>query len=169
MPDLSLGGRPRAVWVTAFPSRSGNEGRLFFTTATSSAILMRAPRELLSLRRDSGGVRDCARATFFLVSRTGAFRDAKVCPFTNTPDTHFVIDFHPSSPTCSSRVRCLGHGFKFASAIGELQADLLTDGRSRFDLSLFRLARFNRVIASIARDLAGAVILKKRVFACLSG
>jgi glycine/D-amino acid oxidase-like deaminating enzyme len=35
-----------------------------------------------------------------------------------------------------------GHGFRFASAIGELHADLLTDGSSRFDLQPFRLDRF---------------------------
>ena len=73
----------------------------------------------------------------------GAFRDAKVCPFTNTPDTHFLIDFHPSFPNVLISSPCSGHGFKFASAIGELQADLLIDGRSRFDLSLFPLARFS--------------------------
>jgi sarcosine oxidase len=67
----------------------------------------------------------------------GAFRDAKVCPFTNTPDTHFLIDFHPSYPNVLISSPCSGHGFKFASVIGELQADLLMDGRSRFDLSLF--------------------------------
>jgi sarcosine oxidase len=37
---------------------------------------------------------------------------------------------------------CSGHGFKFASAIGEAHADLLTSGRSRFDLTPFRIARF---------------------------
>jgi len=74
---------------------------------------------------------------------TGAFRDAKVCPFTDTPDTHFLIDFHPSLPNVLISSPCSGHGFKFASVIGELQADLLIDGRSRFDLSPFRLARFS--------------------------
>jgi sarcosine oxidase len=72
----------------------------------------------------------------------GALRDAKVCPFTNTPDTHFLIDFHPSFANVLVSSPCSGHGFKFASAIGELQADLLIDGRSRFDVSPFRLTRF---------------------------
>jgi sarcosine oxidase len=72
----------------------------------------------------------------------GALRDAKVSPFTNTPDTHFLIDFHPSFANVLVSSPCSGHGFKFASAIGELQAGLLVDGRSRFDVSPFRLARF---------------------------
>jgi len=39
---------------------------------------------------------------------------------------------------------CSGHGFKFASAIGELHADLLTGAAPRFDLSPFRLERLMR-------------------------
>ena len=35
-----------------------------------------------------------------------------------------------------------GHGFKFASAIGEIQADLLTKGKTEFDLSPFRIGRW---------------------------
>ena len=73
---------------------------------------------------------------------TGQLRDAKTCPFTNTPDTHFIIDFHRLFRNVLISSPCSGHGFKFASAVGELQSDLLTDGRSRFDLSLFRLDRF---------------------------
>lgn len=72
----------------------------------------------------------------------GTLRETKVCPFTNTPDTHFVIDFHPSFANVLISSPCSGHGFKFASAIGELQADLITRGQSRFDVSLFQFDRF---------------------------
>jgi sarcosine oxidase len=68
-------------------------------------------------------------------------RDARVCLYTNTPDKHFIID-----QVADGRVLllspCSGHGFKFASAIGEVAAELLCDGRSRFDLAPFSLARF---------------------------
>jgi sarcosine oxidase len=37
---------------------------------------------------------------------------------------------------------CSGHGFKFATAIGEIVVDLLTGSPSRYDLSLFRMTRF---------------------------
>jgi sarcosine oxidase len=37
---------------------------------------------------------------------------------------------------------CSGHGFKFASAIGEVQADLLITGQSSFDLTPFRIDRW---------------------------
>ena len=37
---------------------------------------------------------------------------------------------------------CSGHGFKFSSAIGEVLADLVTTGQSRFDLTPFSIGRF---------------------------
>jgi len=69
-------------------------------------------------------------------------RGSTTCIFTNTPDHDFVIDFHPAHPNVLISSPCSGHGFKFASAIGELQADLLTRGESRFDLTPFRIGRF---------------------------
>lgn len=71
-------------------------------------------------------------------------RERGTCLFTNTSDHDFVIDFHPKSPRVLISSACSGHGFKFASAIGEIQADLVTDGRSRFDLTPFRLSRFSQ-------------------------
>lgn len=68
-------------------------------------------------------------------------RESGTCLFTNTSDHDFVIDFHPLHPQVLVSAPCSGHGFKFASAIGELQADLLVDGNSRFDLSPFRIER----------------------------
>jgi sarcosine oxidase len=69
-------------------------------------------------------------------------RESVVCLFTNTPDQHFVIDVHPAHPRVIVSSACSGHGFKFASAIGEIQADLVTAGRSRFDLGPFSATRF---------------------------
>jgi sarcosine oxidase len=69
-------------------------------------------------------------------------RETGVCLFTNTPDHDFLIDFHPRHPQVLVSSPCSGHGFKFASAIGELQAELVTTGESRFDLSPFRIGRW---------------------------
>jgi sarcosine oxidase len=69
-------------------------------------------------------------------------RERGVCLFTNTPDRDFIIDFHPLHPQVLISSPCSGHGFKFASAIGELQAELLTTGKSRVDLSPFRIKRW---------------------------
>jgi sarcosine oxidase len=71
-----------------------------------------------------------------------AVRESDVCLFTNTPDHDFIIDFHPYCPQVLISSPCSGHGFKFASAIGEIQADLLMKGKSGFDLSPFRIDRW---------------------------
>ncbi len=55
----------------------------------------------------------------------GALRLAKVCMYTNSPDTFFIIDRVPDAPGVYASA-CSGHGFKFASAIGELLADMST-------------------------------------------
>jgi sarcosine oxidase len=65
-----------------------------------------------------------------------------VCLFTNTPDEHFVIDRLPDHPEIIVASPCSGHGFKFASVIGEVLAELVTTGSSRLDVSLFSYARF---------------------------
>src|SRR5882672_7129732 len=74
----------------------------------------------------------------FLPDAGGVLRSAAVCMYTNTPDEHFWIDRHPEQARALIASACSGHGFKFASVIGEVLADLVTSGQSRFDLSLFR-------------------------------
>lgn len=66
----------------------------------------------------------------------------RTCMFTNTPDEHFIINRLPGFEEVIVASPCSGHGFKFASAIGEILADLATARASRFDLSLFSLRRF---------------------------
>ena len=61
--------------------------------------------------------------------------------FTNTPDGHFVIDTLPDAPQVVVASPCSGHGFKFASVVGEVLADLATGRNPAFDLDLFRLDR----------------------------
>jgi sarcosine oxidase len=64
-----------------------------------------------------------------------------VCMYTNTPDSHFLIDEHPGAPRVLLASACSGHGFKFASILGELLADRLSGAPSALDLDPFRLDR----------------------------
>jgi len=66
-----------------------------------------------------------------------------VCLYTNTPDEHFLLDRHPEHANVFVVSPCSGHGFKFASAIGELVADWATQRVSRFDRSLFKFDRLS--------------------------
>ncbi|HEY2953717.1 MAG TPA: N-methyl-L-tryptophan oxidase [Candidatus Eisenbacteria bacterium] len=71
----------------------------------------------------------------------GRVRETAVCLYTNTPDQHFVVDLHPEHPQVVIASPCSGHGFKFASALGEVLADLVDGVAPEFDLGLFRLER----------------------------
>jgi sarcosine oxidase len=71
----------------------------------------------------------------------------RACLFTNTPDEHFLIDRHPAHPRVVVASPCSGHGFKFASVIGEVIADLVQRGETRHDTGLFRLDRFAGVLS----------------------
>ena len=64
------------------------------------------------------------------------------CIYTVTPDEHFIIDTLPGMPQVLVVSPCSGHGFKFAPAIGEIAADLVTKGATGHDISLFSMARF---------------------------
>ena len=74
----------------------------------------------------------------FIPDAEGSTRAATVCLYTNTPDSHFWIDHHPEYPNVWLGSPCSGHGFKFASVIGEILADAAMDRSPRFDLTLFK-------------------------------
>ena len=64
-----------------------------------------------------------------------------------------------SSSTCTPTTRrsriaspCSGHGFKFASVVGEIMADLAEKGFTRHDISLFRLDRLTATRWPPGRD-----------------
>ncbi len=78
----------------------------------------------------------------YLPCAAGPLRDVSVCLYTNTPDRDFLIDRHPEAPNVVIATACSGHGFKFASALGEMLAALVLDEDPAFDLTPFRLDRF---------------------------
>jgi sarcosine oxidase len=80
----------------------------------------------------------CAR---FLPGVHGKVMRAVVCMYTNTADFHFLIDTHPDHKNVLFVSACSGHGFKFASAIGEAVSQWALDGAPKLDLSLFSLDR----------------------------
>lgn len=77
----------------------------------------------------------------FMPAANGRLRATGVCTYTNAPDEHFIIDRHPTAERVLVASPCSGHGFKFAPAIGEVLADLLTEGRCGVDLAPFSLSR----------------------------
>ncbi len=64
------------------------------------------------------------------------------CLFTNTPDNHFILGRLPDEPRVTVGAGFSGHGFKFASVIGEILADLTITGETDHEIGLFDPARF---------------------------
>ncbi len=66
----------------------------------------------------------------------------KTCLYTNTPDENFIIDLVPGT---EGRVAIAagfsGHGFKFASVVGEVLADLAQEGGTRLPIGFLSLQR----------------------------
>lgn len=89
---------------------------------------------------DEAALRRCLARYF--PDADGPVMALHACLFTNTPDEHFIVDTLPDAEEVLVVSACSGHGFKFAPVVGEIVADLVTAGRSRFDLSMFRLDRF---------------------------
>jgi sarcosine oxidase len=62
------------------------------------------------------------------------------CLYTNTPDKNFIVDVHPDCPNMLLVSACSGHGFKFASAMGELISIAVRTGNLSPLLSPFRVS-----------------------------
>jgi sarcosine oxidase len=82
-----------------------------------------------------------ARLARWLPDAAGTHRASSVCVYTNTPDGDFLLDRHPDHSAVVLVSACSGIGFKFAPAIGELAADLVTAATPAYDLAPFRLTR----------------------------
>ncbi|XP_015243431.1 PREDICTED: peroxisomal sarcosine oxidase [Cyprinodon variegatus] len=64
------------------------------------------------------------------------------CMYTLTPDRHFVLDYHPNYSNIIIGAGFSGHGFKFGPVIGKLLCELSLGEVPSFDLSPFRIGRF---------------------------
>lgn len=91
-------------------------------------------------------------ASRYFPNGAGPTMTLAACMFTNTPDGHFILDVHPQYPQIAYASPCSGHGYKFASVIGEIMAELADLGYSRWDLSLFRADRFGVPASALFRD-----------------
>ena len=80
-------------------------------------------------------MRACLRER--IPSLPGRLIEAKTCLYTSTADGHFILDRQSENVLIVSA--CSGHGFKFCPVIGEIVADLVTRGRTGYDIDLFRL------------------------------
>jgi sarcosine oxidase len=80
----------------------------------------------------------------FVPAAAGGIRESAVCMYTNTADLDFIVDVIPEMPNVILVSACSGHGFKFASAIGEVVAQMAVGERAAMDLSHFRADRWRQ-------------------------
>jgi glycine/D-amino acid oxidase-like deaminating enzyme len=64
------------------------------------------------------------------------------CLYTMSPDGHFVVGLHPRHPNVTIAAGFSGHGFKFASVIGEVLADLALQGKTGHPIGFLSPQRF---------------------------
>jgi len=78
----------------------------------------------------------------FLPGAEGRLLQGTACKYELSPDEHFIVDKHPELPNVLLAGGFSGHGFKFASAIGEALADWTVKGKPALELLPFGLSRF---------------------------
>ena len=67
----------------------------------------------------------------------GRFLKGAACMYASTPDEHFVLSRHPEYTRTTVACGFSGHGFKFVPVIGEILADLATEGSTDHPIALF--------------------------------
>ncbi|OBZ13586.1 N-methyl-L-tryptophan oxidase [Bacillus sp. FJAT-26390] len=79
----------------------------------------------------------------FVPGAAGKLLQSAVCKYEFTPDEDFIIDAHPEHANVLLAGGFSGHGFKFASVVGEILADKLEKKDTGYDLGLFEISRFS--------------------------
>jgi sarcosine oxidase len=78
----------------------------------------------------------------YLPGASGPVLQTLTCLYTMTPDHHFILDTYPGHANVAYGCGFSGHGFKFASAIGEVMAEFVTTGRPTYPVSFLSASRF---------------------------
>jgi sarcosine oxidase len=143
-PDLVAVGRlpvfivdGAADTIYGFPDLAGTGVKI--ASHRKGAIVPDADGPLLVDPADTA--RLSASVARYLPDAVGPITRAAACLYTSTPDEHFLIDRHPDDPRIVLASPCSGHGFKFASVIGEVLSDLALGRDTPHDISRFAGAR----------------------------
>lgn len=67
----------------------------------------------------------------------------EACMYTVTPDQHFLVGTHPEHIGLHFAAGLSGHGFKFASALGEILCDLAMTGQTSSPIDFLSPRRFS--------------------------
>ncbi|MBP1969102.1 monomeric sarcosine oxidase [Virgibacillus natechei] len=142
-------GENRAIYY-GFPSFGGcgvKVGRHEYVDAINPDTMN---REFGSNANDEGHIREFLDK--FMPKASGALKNGVICMYTRTPDGHFIIDKHPEHSHISIAAGFSGHGFKFASVVGEILSQLAVSGETDHDISIFRINRPSLQESSVTKN-----------------
>jgi len=81
--------------------------------------------------------------TKFIPKGIETITTTKTCLYTYSPDEDFILDFYNNNEDVVIASGFSGHGFKFASVIGEILSELAINGKSIHPINFLKSNRFN--------------------------
>lgn len=81
----------------------------------------------------------------FIPNAFGEVLSVKTCLYTYSPDEHFIIDTHPDDDDLIIAAGFSGHGFKFASVVGEVLRDLAVAGKTNLPADFLKMRRLKEI------------------------
>lgn len=124
-----------------FPALDGLDGGVKVAIHHSGDHVTAADIDREVNRHDVERMRACLRGR--MPALDGDWIEGAVCMYTTTPDENFLLGTHPAYPNVHMAAGLSGHGFKFASVIGEVLADLVTTGSTAMPIAPFAPGRFS--------------------------
>ncbi|MBX3357270.1 MAG: N-methyl-L-tryptophan oxidase [Phycisphaeraceae bacterium] len=93
-------------------------------------------------KEDEAEIRECLAR--YIPDANGNLLGLRTCMYSMSPDSHFIIDRLSEHPNVSVACGFSGHGFKFASVVGEILADMAQSGATRHPIGFLSLARLSQ-------------------------
>ncbi|QDU80362.1 Monomeric sarcosine oxidase [Polystyrenella longa] len=122
-----------------FPSLDGQKLKL---AEHGGGLDIANPDELIRTKLAGDGDRVAQFIESFMPQLKPQSERQAVCMYTLSPDHHFLVDEHPDITGIYLGAGFSGHGFKFTSVLGEILADLGSEGRTEHPIDFLRLSRF---------------------------
>jgi sarcosine oxidase len=127
--------------VYGLPDLLGNGVKAASHLDRGPLISAEAPRAEVSAG-EAESLRDFLRR--YVPAAAGPLNRSSICLYTRSPDEHFIVGPHPRAPQLVIASACSGHGFKFASVMGEILVDLATERGTDRPIDLFAPERLMR-------------------------
>lgn len=78
----------------------------------------------------------------YMPGANGRLLQAVTCMYTNSVDDDFIVDRHPEHRQVVFGCGFSGRGFKFSCVVGEILAELATEGTTHHDIAFLSASRF---------------------------